>query len=70
MTQRLLERAKSSGRGDDNIETIKKRFFFFFLSSLFFFFFCFCFQPTVGPTRRGSEFFEVRHLPVESWVFI
>jgi UMP-CMP kinase len=26
MTERLLERGKSSGRSDDNIETIKKRF--------------------------------------------
>jgi adenylate kinase family enzyme len=26
MTERLLERGKSSGRSDDNMETIKKRF--------------------------------------------
>lgn len=26
MTERILERAKHSGRNDDNIETLKKRF--------------------------------------------
>jgi UMP-CMP kinase len=26
MLQRLLERAKTSGREDDNVETIRKRF--------------------------------------------
>eukprot|EP00351_Strombidinopsis_sp_SopsisLIS2011_P004749 CAMPEP_0116887840 /NCGR_PEP_ID=MMETSP0463-20121206/22536_1 /TAXON_ID=181622 /ORGANISM="Strombidinopsis sp, Strain SopsisLIS2011" /LENGTH=37 /DNA_ID= /DNA_START= /DNA_END= /DNA_ORIENTATION= len=26
MTQRILERGKTSGRNDDNIETLKKRF--------------------------------------------
>jgi len=28
------------------------------------------YRTTVSPSHRGSKFFEVRHLPVESWVFI
>jgi len=34
MQERLLERAKTSGRADDNLETIKKRFDTFQSSSL------------------------------------
>ena len=59
MEERLLERGKTSGRADDNINTIRKRFTTFITQSV----------PVVDMYKRRDLAYEISAVPAPNSVY-